>query len=87
MLIRVIVLCHISYSIVSYLYLIFNGLITSVGEERESLFLCYRLLVFMWFLFGRFPVPLGAWDSLHYLMWHSMGLPYNIFRKELCVVD
>ena len=30
--------CHISYSILSYLYLSFSGLITSVGEER-ALFL------------------------------------------------
>ena len=28
--------CHISYSDVSYLYVSFSGLITSVGEERAN---------------------------------------------------
>ena len=36
--------CCSSYSIVSYLYVSFSGLITSVGEER-AIFFCYRLLV------------------------------------------
>ena len=37
MLIGVGVSCRISYSIVGYLYVSFNGLITSVGEERALL--------------------------------------------------
>ena len=39
-------------------------------RERESLFVCYRLLVPMWFLiFERFPLlPLSAWDRLCYFI-------------------
>ena len=40
------------YCIVSYLFVRCKGSITSVGEDRESSFVCYRLLVIMWFLFG-----------------------------------
>ena len=25
----------------------------------------------------RFPIPLGAWDGLVILLWHSLSLPYN----------
>ena len=24
-----------------------------------------------------FPLPLGAWDGLRFLLWHSLSLPYN----------
>ena len=27
----------------------------------------------------RFPLPLGAWDGLRYLLWHSLSLSYNYF--------
>ena len=40
---RVGISCRISYSLDSYLYVSFSGLITSVGES-------YRLLVIMWFI-------------------------------------
>ena len=40
----------------SYLYVSCSRSITSVWEERESLFVCYHLLVIMLFL--------GAWDEL-----------------------
>ena len=45
------VTCLISLSVVGYSYVRVNGLITS-GEEDESCFFCYRLLVIMEFLFG-----------------------------------
>ena len=35
---------------------------------RESYFVCYCLLVIMWFLLERFPLPLGAWDGLRYFI-------------------
>ena len=50
MLFGVDVSCRILYAIVSYLYVSWSRLITSVGEERA--FVCYCLLVIMWFLFG-----------------------------------
>ena len=44
--------CGILYSIVSYLFVSFSGLITSVVErERERFFLLSFFLV-LWFLFG-----------------------------------
>ena len=33
----------------------------------------------MWFLLGRFPLPLGAGMGYVILLWHSLGLPYNCF--------
>ena len=42
--------------------------ISYLGWGRESLFICYCLLVIMWFLFERFPLPLGAWDRLRYFI-------------------
>ena len=39
MLIVVGVSCRISFSIVSYLYVCFSGLMTSPGEEKELIFL------------------------------------------------
>ena len=52
------VACRILYSFVGYLYVSGSGSITSVGEERA--YFCYCLLVIMWFLLKRFPLPLGA---------------------------
>ena len=39
----------------------------------------------MWFLLERFPLPLGAWDGLRFLLWHSLSLPYNYSadRKDM----
>ena len=36
----------------------------------------------LWHL-ERFPLRLGAWDGLRYVLWHSVGLPYNYFRQPL----
>ena len=33
-----------------------------------SEFVSYCLLVIMWFLLERFPLPLGAWDGLRYFI-------------------
>ena len=34
----------------------------------KSIFICYCLLVIMWFLLERFVIPLGAWDGLRYFI-------------------
>ena len=51
------------YSIDSYLYVSCSGTITSVEE-----FVCYRLLVIMWFLFGEVSSSSGylGWAALFY---------------------
>ena len=55
----------ISYPVVSYLYVSFNGLFTSVREERASFLLSFACNYVV--SFGRgFPLPLGAWDRLLY---------------------
>ena len=44
-----------------------SGSITSVGEERAKLsatLTCH----FVFFCSERFPLPLGAWDGLHYFI-------------------
>ena len=46
----------------SYLYVSCNGSITSVGVKRAN------LSAIMWFLFERYPLPLGAWDGLRYFI-------------------
>ena len=59
--------CRILFSVVSYLYVSCSGSITSVGEERANLsaIVC---LYFCCFCLERLPLPLGAWDGLHYLI-------------------
>ena len=54
------------YSFVGYLNVSGSGLITSGGEERANL--SAIVYVIMWFLLERFPLPLGAWDGLHYFI-------------------
>ena len=54
--------CRILYSIVSYLYVSYNGSITSVGEERANFLLSFTGN----YCLERF--PLGAWDGLFYLI-------------------
>ena len=55
----VMVLFILVQSVVYYLNVSFSRLITSVGEER-AVFVYYRLLVFLLFLFEGVPLPLGA---------------------------
>ena len=50
---------RIMYSIVSFLYVSYGGLITSVGEERANLSEHYRLLLIIWFLYGE--VSSSSW--------------------------
>ena len=65
-----------SYSVVSYLYVSFSRLISSVGEERAIFLLCitrsYVVSVrrdFHFFLVLRVGCVI--------LLWHSLGLSYN----------
>ena len=39
-----------------------------LGWGRQSQCVCYCLLVIMWFLMERFPLPLVAWDRLRYFI-------------------
>ena len=57
-----------------------NGSITSVGEERANLSVIVYLQL-CGFCSERFPLPLGAWDGLRYLLRQFLGLPFNY----LCV--
>ena len=79
MLIGVGVSCRISYSIVSYLYVSFSGLITSVGEERAN----FSALVYLYLICGSvrlgFLILLVLGIGCVILLWHSLGLPYNYF--------
>ena len=78
MCIGVSVSCRYSYSCVRYLYVADR---LSWFGKRELIFLqsytCNYVVP---------PLPLGAWDRLHYILWHTLGLPYNYFgtaSKEL----
>ena len=53
MLIGIDVAFRVSYYIISYVYVSFSGLITSVGEKRAHFSAIAYLTVIMWFLFGR----------------------------------
>ena len=63
----VMVLFILVQSVVYSLNVSLNRLITSVGEER-AVFVYYRLLVFLLFLFEGVSLPLGAWERLCYLI-------------------
>ena len=76
-------MCRKLYSFVVYLYVNGSGTITSVGEERATvtcqlLFTC-NYVVFVWrgFLFLS---VLGMGYVI--LLWHSLSLPYNYFKKQ-----
>ena len=59
--------CRKLYSFVVYLYVNGSGSITSVGEERAN----FSTVVYLWFCgfcLERFPLPLGAWGGLRYLI-------------------
>ena len=45
-----------------------------VERNKYSLFSCNYV--------EKFPLPLGAWDGLPFLFWHSLGLPYTYFTLE-----
>ena len=60
-----VVICN--YSFVVYLYVSGSGSITSVGEERANLSPVVYLQL-CGFCLERFPLPLGAWDGLHYFI-------------------
>ena len=66
MFVRVGFSCRILYSFVVCLYVSGSGSIASVGK-RELICLLF-LLVIMWFLLEKFPLPLGAWDGLRYFI-------------------
>ena len=58
---------HILYSFVVYWFVSRSGSITLVGEERANLSaIVYFLLC--GFSSERFPLPLGAWDRLRYII-------------------
>ena len=57
---RVNVSCRILYSIVSYLYVSCSRSVTVIVLGRDSLFVCYRLHVIMWFLFGEMSSSSGC---------------------------
>ena len=60
-------MCRILYSFVVYLYVNGSRSITSVGEKRDNL----SAVVYLYlcgFCLERFPLPLGAWDELRYLI-------------------
>ena len=71
--------CRNLYSFVGYLYASGSRSITSVGEQRA--FVCYCLLVIMWFLLERFPLRLDAWDGLRYFI---VSLPEPSIKLFLC---
>ena len=76
--------CHISFS-VSYLYVSFGGLITSVGEERAIFLLSFtfndmvsvrRGCLFLLVLLIGYLI----------LLWHSLGLTYIVLNACFCVL-
>ena len=60
-------ICRNLYSFDVYLYVNGSGSITSVGEERANVPAVVYLQL-CGFCLERFPLPLGAWDGLHYFI-------------------
>ena len=46
---------------------------------RENSFVCYLLLVIVWFLYGEVSLRVGACYGLHDFIVALPGLPYNYF--------
>ena len=82
---RVGVSCRTLYSFVVYLYVNDSGSITSVGKRELIcllLFTCnyvvsvWRGFLFLWVLGMGYVI----------LLWHSLSLPYNYFKSEICLL-
>ena len=56
--------------------------INCLGWGRESWFVCCCLPVVVWFLFGGFPLPLGAWDGLRYFVVALPEPSINYFTRQ-----
>ena len=60
-------MCRNLFSFVVYLIVNGSGSISSIGEERANLSAVVYLLL-CGFCLERFPLPLVAWDGLHYFI-------------------
>ena len=62
--------------IVSYSYLSCSGSILPRSGKRELI--CLLLFTCNYVVsVRRFPNPPGAYDGLHFLLWHSLSLPHR----------
>ena len=48
-------------------------------RDQKAIFSVLAYLQLCGFSSERFYLPLGAWDGLHYFLWHSLSIPYNYF--------
>ena len=57
----------------------FSIAITSLREERANLsaFRTFVRFVLVWIC--RFPLPLGVWEGLRFVMWHSLDFSLTFF--------
>ena len=62
----------------------FSIAITSLGEERANLsaFRTFVRFVLVWIC--RFPLPLGVWDGLRFVIVALPGLFFYFFFRKLC---
>ena len=61
----------------------FSIAITSLGEERANIsaFRTFVRFVLVWIC--RFPVPLGVWEGLRFvILWHSLDFSLTFFAKQ-----
>ena len=69
---------------------LFGSLVASASDsdsesnELKCLFVCYRLLVIMWFLFGKVSSSSLAWDYLRYFSVALCGPSKPIISKPIC---
>ena len=74
-------ICFMSYlvSFCSYVFQCFNIAITSLGEERANLSVFHTFVRFVLVWICRFPLPLGVWEGLPFVIVALPGLFSYLF--------
>ena len=69
-------------SFCSCVFSLFSIAITSLGEDRANLsaFRMFVRFVLVWIC--RFPLPLGVWEGLQFILWHSLDFSLTFLLKK-----
>ena len=76
---RLLVLCHTLCYFVLVFFSPFSIAITSLGEERANLNAFHMFVLFALVWFCLFPLPLGVWEGLRFVIVALPGLFSYLF--------
>ena len=76
------VICVTVYHFVLVIYSPFSIAITLLGEERANLSAFHTFVRFVLVWMCRFPIPLGVWEGLRFLIVDSLDFSLTLFFKK-----